>query len=60
VVAVCALGVEPGPLTSFSFISYLNARKKGQFLHFRLKIAEKEGKTDLGLALFVTRHAKDL
>jgi len=31
----------------FPFISYQNARKKGQLLHFLLKIAEKEGKTDL-------------
>ena len=31
----------------FSFSSYSNARKKGQFLHFLLKIAEKEETTDL-------------
>jgi len=29
----------------FSFISYYNARKKGQFLPFLLKITEKRGKT---------------
>jgi hypothetical protein len=33
--------------SGFSFIHYSNARKKGQFLHFLLKITEKEGKTDL-------------
>ena len=31
-------------LIGFPFISYLNTRKKGHFLHFLLKIAEKEGK----------------
>ena len=33
-------------VSSFTFISYSNARKKGQFLQFLLKIAEKEGNTD--------------
>ena len=36
-----------GVLIGFPFISYQNARKRGNFCIFLLKIAEKEGKTDL-------------
>ena len=41
----------------FSFISYQNTRKRGQFVHFLLKIAEKKGKTDQRRAVLYKYNA---